>query len=138
MLILARTAGIRVDMDDIILNPFVPMEYISCGKNELLTCLKGIDAEFKSLFRNAKKAGCTLRYVAELKVDKSVPAISVGMQQISLEHELAQFKGSANKVMISAGPYGINGNGHYSLEAPGAGVCVTARNARRDLLHQLR
>ncbi len=39
-----------------------------------------------------------------------------------------------NKIVISTGTYS---NGKYSVEAPGAGVKMTARNIRRDLLYQL-
>jgi len=136
MLILARSAGINANMKEIALMPFVPSEHLSHRNSEELICsLKDLDVEFKNAMANAKKDGCTLRYVARLDVRDSAHEITVGLKKLPLEHQLAQLRGTANKVIISAGPYGFRGNTEYSLEAPGAGIDITARNIRRDLLH---
>jgi aspartokinase/homoserine dehydrogenase 1 len=140
ILTLARTAGMRVDLEEIKLTPFVPDEYLSYGDPELLLGrLRELDSAFASRIALLKGNGKALRYVARLSCAEKggVPSVTVGLEELEVIHPLAQLQGTANMIIIRAGPYGVNGNLPYIIEAPGAGIDITARNIRRDLLSQI-
>lgn len=135
ILILARTAGFDVSVGDIKLSPFIPLDNIPCDNVDLLLeGLKTMDEKLKNDMNSAKANGKTLRYIARTATKKGVLTISVGLENVDKRYSLGQLSGTANKIVIKTGPYGSNGNGDYSIEAPGAGVDITARNVRRGLL----
>lgn len=136
LLILARSAGFNVDKQDIKPVPFVPLEYISEPNAEaLMERVREVDEPMAREMAKAKAEGQTLRYVARLAYSAGMPTMDVGPTYLPMADPLGQLKGTANKVTIKTGPYQRIPT---SYEAPGAGVDVTARNIRRDLLTQIR
>ncbi len=135
ILILARTAGFRVDLKDVLITPFIPAQYLSeSDPRVFFRSLERLDSKFEKKMDNLLKKGKTLRYVADMKLTRRRPLISVGLRSVDLESPLGQLKGTANKIVIRTKTYG---DAYYSVEAPGAGVEITAQNIRRDLLYQL-
>jgi len=136
ILILARTTGYKVDLSDIKVVPFVPKRYL---KEESVDCfidsLKELDAVYKKKTLNAAKKGKVLRYVAELEIVNKKPSLRISLKEVKKDSPLGVLKGTSNKIIIVSQTYPKNTP--YIVEAPGAGLQVTAQNVRRDLLAQL-
>ncbi len=135
ILILARTAGARLSMPDIRLSPFVPEGYVVRGDpSGLIRELRRADAEFASMMATARSKGRTLRYIARYTDGAHGPGITVGLTEVAKDDPFGQLKGNENKITVKTATYGDR---YYSVEAPGAGVEITAQNIRRDLLYQI-
>ncbi|MBI5635965.1 hypothetical protein HY993_03320 [Candidatus Micrarchaeota archaeon] len=136
LLILARTAGFNVSMGDVALSPFIPEKYF--GEEDpraFADSLKELDEEFLQRIRQAKESGLVLRYVAQLNVAGGKPSLSVSLKEVPKDGPLGSLNGTSNKITVISGAYPANSP--YVVEAPGAGLEVTAQNIRRDLLAQL-
>ncbi len=137
MLILVRTAGFNVSLADIKLEPFVDQKYLNYGMrlSDPKADFSELDRHMDGLMNMAKHGGCTLRYVAKFTIEENMPSISVGLKRVEKGSQLANLKGTSNKIIISANVYGES---YYAVEAPGAGIGITAMNIRRDMLHQIK
>jgi len=110
ILILGRTAGFKLNYDDINLSPFVPFNV---------------------------REGNVLRYVASINNRKHGEiSVNVGLKEVPKDSSLGSLKGTSNKIIIITETYGPDSP--YIVEAPGAGLEITAQNIRRDLLEQLK
>ncbi|MAE42974.1 hypothetical protein CMO93_04330 [Candidatus Woesearchaeota archaeon] len=137
LLVLARTAGYEVGIDDIDISPFIPQDYFNGGDvGSFLGSIKQLDAEFKAKMEQAAERGMTFRYVANLDATKEVPKLEVSLKEVPLQSPLGNLKGTSNKIVIISNSYPEENP--YSVEAPGAGLRVTAQNIRRDLLYLLK
>ena len=122
ILILARTAGFDINFEDIQLEPFIPENYL-----ENIDNISELNDYFKEKVIQASSKGCVLRYVARFEGNK----IKVGLEEVKKDSPLGILNETLNKLVITTS-YGT-----YTIEAPGAGLEITAQNIRRDLLHQL-
>ena len=135
--ILARTAGYNVNLDDIKVMPFVSKEFLmEDDADKFLGALKDVkyinamDANAADRMNDAKKRGNTLRYVARMDAREEKPELEVSLQEVPKDSNLGHIPIGKNKIVITSEAY-PNG---YSIESIGAGLDVTARNIRRDLL----
>src|SRR3989338_7956330 len=134
IVVLARSAGYNVGMNDVAIKPLVPNNYLEEGNVKIfLDKLKELDAEFKGRVAQAMKNGLALRYAATMDVSNKKPVIEVALREVPKQGQLGRIYGTMNKIIIISESY-PNG---YCIEAPGAGLEVTARNIRRDLLDLL-
>ena len=135
ILILSRTAGFRVNLEDVKITPFVPKGYLlESDPEKFLKSMERLDEGFRKRMESALKRGKTLRYVACADASGDQLRIKAGLESVDLMSPLGQLLGTANKIVIITKTYG---KGYYSVEAPGAGIDITAQNIRRDLLYQL-
>lgn len=137
ILILARLSGSDVRMEDIRLSPFVSDDcLVRNDPKGLIDKLRSVDSHYSDMVGSAKERGKVLRYVARMHSmpNNARPTISVGLEEVDRGSPLGQLSGMLNKIVVTTGTYNENG---YVVEAPGAGVRITAQNIRRDLLHQL-
>lgn len=137
ILILARLSGFNVKIKDIKLSPFVSDDCLV--RNDpagFINKLRTIDGHYSDMVDSAKRRGKVLRYVARMHsmTNTARAAISVGLEEIDRDSPLGQLNGMLNKIVVTTGSYNEN---KYTVEAPGAGVQITAQNIRRDLLYQL-
>jgi len=136
IIILSRTAGFDVPKSKICRTPFIPESHLSEREiPKFLGKLWDLDSAFHSKVLDAKEDYRVLRYVAEFDNSNGVPSINVGLRAVAAESQLGSLNGTANKVVIRTKTY------HeipYCVEAPGAGLEITAQNIRRDLLSQLK
>lgn len=133
-LILSRTAGFDIKPGSIMITPCIPAEYLAEPNIEkFLSDLSLLDAMFKAKAETARKTHCVLRYVAEARLDIKNPTITVGLRMLRNDTPLGSLKGTTNKIFVMTNTYPQG----YCVEAPGAGVEITAQNIRRDLLYQL-
>ena len=127
-LILARTLGISVNMEDISLESFFTEELSDSNPDVFIENLKTIDGKFQDRINRAKENKAVLRYVARLSREK----VSVGIEEILLESPLAQLRGTANQVTIRTRRY--DEKNPLIVTGPGAGADVTAAGVLNDII----
>ena len=137
LIVLARSAGYNVGLSDVDVEPFIPGEYFVSGQSveEFMASAKGLDSCFIEAMASARERCNTLRYVANLSVSGKTPTLKVSLQEVPVDSELGSLRGTTNKLVIVTGAYDMERP--YIIQAPGAGLDVTARNIRRDLLSLL-
>jgi len=136
LVVLARTAGHNVSIADVKLSKFLPDEYFADESiPDFFKRTAKIDPYFKERMQSAMKNGKTLRYVAEMRAKHDGTELEVSLVEVPLDDPLGMLKGTLNKIVIISKKYPENSP--YSIEAPGAGLEVTAQNIRRDLLELL-
>jgi aspartokinase/homoserine dehydrogenase 1 len=136
LLVLARISGFDVDLKDIKVEPFVPQSYFEAESSDaFLKNLSNLNAEFKTKFAESKKENMTPRYIAECAVIDGHPKLTVGWMEVPLDGPFGTLNGSMNKLVVISEAY--PDETPYVVEAPGAGIQVTALNVRRGLLSLL-
>ena len=136
LLILARTSGHDVNMENITISPFIPKEYLSQENVKVfLRSIKKLDDDFTSRVNGIIRKGKVLRYVAKMDNTNDNLKLSVSLREVPKDSSLGSLNGTSNKITITSNTY--SQKIPYSIEAPGAGLEVTAQNIRRDLLSQL-
>ena len=134
MVVLARAAGFPVGIKDVKIKPFTPQEYLAEGNiDSFLDAISELDKNFKERMEHVRKKDFTLRYVAEMNVIDGIPNIQVSLKEVPKQSPLGILEGTLNKIVVVTESYPKG----YTIEAPGAGLEVTARNIRRDLLDLL-
>ena len=136
LLILARTAGYRVDYRDIQITPFVPQEFLNEKDPEtLIQKLKGLDRDFKRRVVDVKKRDCCLRYIARFELIDGQPLLSVGLEEVPKDSDLGSTHGRMNQIVVVSNTHPQEQP--YIVRAAGAGRKITAQNIRRDMLDQI-
>ena len=134
LVVLSRTAGYKADMADVKVKPFIPPEYLLEGNvDNFLDKMQELDDSFKEKIASIRKNGMALRYAAQMQIQDNSPLLEVSLKEVPEFSPLGALKDTLNKIVIVSETYPQG----YSIEAPGAGLDVTARNIRRDLLHLL-
>ena len=127
-LILARTIGLRVNLDEIAVENLVPEEFRGTSVSEFLERVGELDAEWARRAEAARVSGATLKYVA------TVPAagpIAVGVREVSASSLLGALQGPENVIVIRTARYDAN---PLTIVGPGAGAAVTAAGMTSDML----
>ena len=128
ILILARESGIRLEFDEIENKSFLPKDCLDTTDNEsFFNSLKENDSYFSKLLSNAEKNNSKLKYVATLKNGKA----SVGLKEISKDHDFYNLKGSDNIVLFYTNRYK---NQPLIVKGAGAGGEVTASGIFADII----
>ncbi|HLL50498.1 MAG TPA: hypothetical protein VK356_07500, partial [Thermomicrobiales bacterium] len=115
-LILARTIGREVNLDQIAVENLVPEALQAVGVPEFLNRVDELDAEWARRAEAARAAGATLKYVA------TVPAegpIAVGVREVPASSLLGVLQGPENVVVIRTTRYSAN---PLTIVGPGAGA----------------
>jgi len=135
VIVLGRTAGYKVGIEDVKLEPFIPKEYIMEGESieDFLKRVHELDEYFERKMKYAQEHGMTLRYVARMDIENGKPKVEVSLREVPLESQLGSLKGRLNQIIIVSKRYPQENP--YSIRAPGAGLEITAGNIRRDLLY---
>ena len=131
ILILAREAGLKMEMEDIKNNSFLPE---SCMKGSVKDFYKEVakqEAHFKKIYEKAAGEGCKLKFVATLKNGKA----SVGLQHINKQHELYHLYGKDNIVLFYTNRYTEQ---PMVIKGAGAGADVTASGIFADIIRSAR
>ncbi|MFP4136587.1 MAG: hypothetical protein ACLFTO_06120 [Candidatus Acetothermia bacterium] len=118
-LILNRTIGGHLSLEDVEVEPLVDLEDRYFRKEELESRLQDFNEEFDSKLESAREGGRRLRYVA--RVSKS--SASVGLEEVDESSPLARGPGTANVIDIRSRNYE---DPSLVIQGPGAGPKVTA------------
>jgi aspartokinase/homoserine dehydrogenase 1 len=115
-LILARTLGLRVEFEDIDLQPMATK-----------TGGKALDSQFAKRSERARREDLVLRYVATI----SRAGIRVALEAVPANSPMGSLHGTANQVAIYSKRYKTN---PLVVTGPGAGADVTAAGVLNDIL----
>lgn len=127
IMILAREAGEKLEMEDITNNSFMPEACMKGTVDEFYEQMEKHEDHFRQLYEDAKKAGNKLKFVATYANRQA----SVGLQQIPPQHDLYHLYGKDNVVLFYTNRY---------IEQPlvvkgaGAGAEVTASGVFADII----
>jgi aspartokinase/homoserine dehydrogenase 1 len=131
-LILARELGVRIDLEEVAVEPFIPREYLAEGDVErFLAGLEGLDRSFAEQVDAYRRAGLVLRFLAQVEwVDGRLVA-RVGPVAVPQAHPAASLRSEEAMVAFTTRRYR-----EYPLivRGAGAGGDVTAAGVLADIL----
>jgi homoserine dehydrogenase len=127
-LILARTIGMQVDLDDIAVESLVPEELAAVPVDELLSRVSMADAAIAARSDEARATGGTLKYLARVSPGDSV---TVGIRTVPGDTILGSLQGPENIITIRTRRYDAY---PLTVTGPGAGAQVTAAGVVTDVL----
>jgi len=126
-LILARTLGIRMNIEDLAVEPLFPAELSSPDLKVFLQNLRGLDVAWAERIAAARRNHRCIRYVARI-----TPArVTVGLEEVDSDAPLGRLRGTDNQVTITTKRYKQN---PLIVSGPGAGAEVTAAGVLNDVL----
>lgn len=128
LVILAREAGVALDLADVEVESLVPASLRDLDANAFMQRLEGLDASIATRHSAARDAGQVLRYVARLDRDGKA---SVGLAALPGDHAFAHLRLTDNIVQFTTHRYRDN---PLVVQGPGAGPEVTAAGVFADLL----
>ncbi len=128
LVILAREAGIGIELEDVAIKSLVPLALMTMGREEFLQRLPELDAAMAERFTRAHAGHRHLRYMA--RVDHRGIA-QVGLEEVADQHAFARLRSTDNIVQFTTRRYCDN---PLVVQGPGAGPEVTAAGVFADLL----
>ena len=126
--ILARTAGIPLEMDDLPTEKLYSDALSEGTLENFLANMHSLDEEFNQRLQPALAEGKVPRYVATV----SAKGAAVGLEMVEKSSALGALQGPDNYVSFTTHRYGQN---PLVIAGPGAGVPVTAAGVFSDILH---
>ena len=131
LLIMAREAGMPLEMSDIEIEPVLPADFDDSGDvATFMANLPKIDAEFTKRVSDAKAEGKVLRYIGNIVDGKC----KVSIEAVGQDHPLYSIKDGENALAIHSRYYQPL---PFVLRGYGAGAAVTAAGVFGDLLRTL-
>ncbi len=127
IMILAREAGEKIEMDDILNKSFMPPSCMEGTVDNFYQEMAKHEAHFSELVRQAEEKGCKLKFVASFENGKA----SVGLQHIDPKHDLYHLYGKDNVVLFYTDRYKEQ---PLVVKGAGAGAEVTASGVFADII----
>lgn len=132
-LILGRELGLRIELADVAVEPFVPPELLAHHDlDAFFAALADHDQAFAERIDGLRARGQVLRYLARIALDgEGGPRVSVGPVGVPADHPATRLRGSEALVAFTTERYA-----EYPLvvQGPGAGGAVTAAGVLADVL----
>lgn len=131
-LILAREVGLRVELDQVTVAPFVPASVLAHDDlGEFFAALERGDDAFQERIRGLRAEGRVLRYLARIDLTHETPTLEVGPVGVPAAHPATRLRGSEAFVAFTTERYA-----EYPLvvQGAGAGGAVTAAGVIADVL----
>ena len=132
-LILARELGVKLDLSDVQVGPFVPSELLEHDDvDAFFAALERYDATFQARVDGLRAEGRVLRYLARIEPGGTDgPSVSVGPVGVPANHPATRLRGSEAFVAFTTERYS-----EYPLvvQGAGAGGAVTAAGVLADVL----
>jgi len=128
LVILAREAGLTLEVDDIQLESLVPAELAAADPCSMPDCLRQLDEPMQRRLQAARQSHGVLRYAARLQGDGKA---RVGLDIYPLEHSFADTGYAENLIEITTQRYRTT---PLIIRGPGAGAELTAAGVFADLL----
>ena len=125
IMILAREAGNKIEMEDIANNTFMPPACMIGSVEDFYKSMEAHEAHFKNLFDNA--GADKLKFVASFTNGKA----TVGLQHIGPQHDLYHLYGKDNIVLFYTDRYVEQ---PLVIKGAGAGADVTASGVFGDII----
>ncbi|MFM2338545.1 MAG: hypothetical protein RL115_1738 [Bacteroidota bacterium] len=127
IMILAREAGVQLEMNDIDNNSFMPASCMQGSVDDFYKAMEKEEAHFANLLAKAKDQGCILKFVASYNNGKA----AVGLQHIDPKHDLYHLYGKDNIVLFYTDRYTEQ---PMVVKGAGAGAAVTASGVFADII----
>ncbi|MCC5925990.1 MAG: bifunctional aspartate kinase/homoserine dehydrogenase I [Bacteroidetes bacterium] len=128
ILILAREAGLQLELSDVQVDAVLPDTYFDSGTvDEFMTRLPEVDAHMDELAAKAAADGKKLRYIARVEGGKA----EVRLMAVGSEHPAYALTASDNLVMVNSDCYHDR---PLVVMGPGAGPEVTASGVLADII----
>lgn len=124
--ILGRSLGLEVSLEDIELDPLVPLEEENPSHERLAAELEEADGGFHEKVESARSRDNRLRYVARINGEGP----TVGLEEVSRDGPLGQGISTANVVLFRTRNYD---DPPLIVQGPGAGPEVTAGGVFSDI-----
>ena len=131
IMILAREAGEKMEMDDIHNNSFLPASCMAGSVEDFYIAMGKEEAHFRQLYDAAVKEGKKLKFVAKYEQGKA----SVGLQHIGPQQDLYHLYGKDNVVLFYTDRYPEQ---PLVIKGAGAGAEVTASGVFADIIRAAR
>ena len=131
IMILAREAGEKMEMDDITNNSFMPSECMVGSVEDFYASMEVHEPHFKKLYEEAAGAGKKLKFVAKYQNGKA----SVGLQHIDPQHDFYHLYGKDNIVLFYTDRYVDQ---PLVIKGAGAGADITASGVFADIIRTAR
>lgn len=138
IMILAREAGEKMEMDEIANNSFMPDSCMQGSVENFYAEMKKHEDHFKKLYLDAEKKNCKLKFVASYQstpLDNGAVKASVGLQHITPEQDLYHLYGKDNVVLFFTDRYKDQ---PLVVKGAGAGAEVTASGVFADIMRAAR
>ena len=128
ILILARESGMKIELEDIQNESFLPQECLDTQDNKSFfeSLIKHSD-HFEKMLENVEKQGAKMKYVAQLENGKA----KVGIQLIKEGHDFYNLEGSDNIILFYTNRYKEQ---PLIVKGAGAGADVTASGIFADII----
>lgn len=127
ILILAREAGQRIEMNEVVNHSFMPEKCMQGTVADFYKEMGKAEAHFKQLLIEANQKQCKLKFVASYHNGKA----SVGLQHIEAKHDLYHLYGKDNVVLFYTDRYKEQ---PLVVKGAGAGAEVTAAGVFADII----
>lgn len=127
IMILAREAGYKMDLDEVDNHSFMPE---ACMQGDIPSFYQQMELHedhFNQLYNDAEKEGAKLKFVAQFKNGKA----SVGLKKIPPEHDFYHLYGKDNVVLFYTNRYTEQ---PLVIKGAGAGADVTASGVFADII----
>lgn len=127
--ILAREAGMQVNLDDVVLEKILSDKATSAKNvDDFLKVLESDEARYTTLIKKAEENNCKIRVIAKVEHGKGV---TVGLQEVSSDNPFAQLGGSDNMIVFTTERYQER---PLVVRGPGAGAEVTAAGVFAEII----
>ena len=128
ILILARTSGYQLELDEVGKKDIIPENDLAAeGFDALLMNLKKNDGEIEKLRKSTAEKQMKLRYVAEFSEGKA----QTGLQQVDVNHPAYYLDGMDNIILLYTRRYHLQ---PLVIKGAGAGPGVTASGVFADVM----
>jgi bifunctional aspartokinase / homoserine dehydrogenase 1 len=127
IMILAREAGAKLEMDQIANHSFMPPSCMEGSVGDFYVEMERQEAHFKKLYTEATDNGKKLKFVASFKNGEA----AVGLQQIDPQHDFYHLYGKDNIVLFFTNRYKDQ---PMVIKGAGAGADVTASGVFADII----
>ena len=127
LIILAREAGYKVDIDEVKAQLFVPGDYFTCSMDEFWRRLPELDERFEQARQRLEREEKHWRFVARMDNGE----YSVSLCEVDRNHPFYSLEGSNNIILLTTERY----HRHPMLiQGYGAGAAVTAAGVFADII----
>ncbi len=128
ILILARESGMKIELEEIEIESFLPQECLDTQNNKsFFESLVKHNVHFEKMLENAEKEGAKMKYVAQLEDGKA----KVGIQLVKEGHDFYNLEGSDNIILFYTNRYKEQ---PLIVKGAGAGADVTASGIFADII----
>jgi aspartokinase/homoserine dehydrogenase 1 len=131
IMILAREAGEKMEMEEIQNHSFMPASCMQGSVEDFYAAMAVEEEHFSRLYADAARAGKKLKFVAKYENGKA----SVGLQHIDPQHDFFHLYGKDNVVLFYTDRYPEQ---PLVVKGAGAGAEVTASGVFADIIRAAR